>query len=68
MGEFPLGDLDERALGAQVPWFREGLTESTRDSDYWTVRDYSTSVGEVRAPVQFVGGWYRHPAPVAIRN
>ena len=58
MDEFPLGDLDERALGAQVPWFREGLTESTRDSDYWTVRDYSTSVGEVRAPVQFVGGWY----------
>jgi putative CocE/NonD family hydrolase len=58
MDEFPLGDLDERALGARVPWFREGLTESTRDSDYWTVRDYSTSVGEVRAPVQFVGGWY----------
>src|SRR5580693_1294029 len=33
MDEFPLGDLDERALGARVPWFREGLTESTRDSD-----------------------------------
>ena len=58
MDELPLGDLDERALGAEVPWFREGLQHPVRDSEYWAARDYSTGVGEVRAPVQFVGGWY----------
>jgi uncharacterized protein len=58
MDDLPLGDLDERALGAQVPWFREAIAHPTRDSQYWTARDYSTGVPRVRAPVQFVGGWY----------
>jgi uncharacterized protein len=58
MDDLPLGDLDERALGAQVPWFREAIQYPSRDSDYWTARDYSAGVPRVRAPVQFVGGWY----------
>jgi uncharacterized protein len=58
MDDLPLGELDERALGAQVPWFREAIQYPARDSDYWAARDYSTSVAQVRAPVQFVGGWY----------
>jgi putative CocE/NonD family hydrolase len=58
LDELPLGDLDERALGAEVPWFREGLQHSARDSEYWAARDYSAGVTRVTAPVQFVGGWY----------
>ncbi len=58
MDEFPLGDLDERATGAEVPWFREAFEHPTREDEYWVARDYSPGVPAVRAPVQFVGGWY----------
>jgi hypothetical protein len=56
--ELPLDEFDERATGAALPWFREGFGQPARDSAYWATRDYSARVGEVRAPVQFVGGWY----------
>jgi uncharacterized protein len=58
LGELPLSELDERATGAKLPWFREGFAQPTRDGAYWSARDYSGRVGEVTAPVQFVGGWY----------
>ena len=29
-----------------------------REDAYWAARDFSARVGEVRAPVQFVGGWH----------
>jgi putative CocE/NonD family hydrolase len=53
-----IADLDERALGTQVPYFREWTQEMSPDSPYWAARDFSSSVGAVRAPVQLVGGWY----------
>ena len=58
LDELPLGDLDERATGAAIPWFREGFEHRTREDAYWTARDFSGGVAEVSAPVQFVGGWY----------
>jgi putative CocE/NonD family hydrolase len=58
LDEFPLGDLDERATGGQVPWFREAVDNPAREDAYWVARDYSGGVPRVRAPVQFVGGWY----------
>jgi uncharacterized protein len=58
MAELPLSELDVRTTGAEVDWFREAFSSSGREDDYWRVRDYSPSVPEVRAPVQFVGGWY----------
>jgi putative CocE/NonD family hydrolase len=58
LGELPLGDLDERATGAAVPWFREAFAHPAREDAYWAARDFSARVGEVRAPVQFVGGWH----------
>jgi putative CocE/NonD family hydrolase len=58
LAELPLSELDERALGAPVPWFREAFDEPAREGAYWATRDYSARVGEVRAPVQLVGGWY----------
>ena len=54
----PLADIDERAFSTEVPYFREWLDELSPDSPYWAERDYSSSVGDVRAPVQFTGGWY----------
>jgi putative CocE/NonD family hydrolase len=53
-----LADLDERATGAEVAWFREAMAHSQRDDPYWVARDYATGVAKVTAPVQLIGGWY----------
>ncbi|HEY1511543.1 MAG TPA: CocE/NonD family hydrolase [Solirubrobacteraceae bacterium] len=58
LGDVPLGELDERATGAQVGWFREAIRHSARDDDYWVARDFAAGVGKVKAPVQLIGGWY----------
>jgi uncharacterized protein len=58
LAELPLGDLDERATGAPVRWFREAFGDVDREGDYWSARDFSSTVTEVTAAVSFVGGWY----------
>jgi putative CocE/NonD family hydrolase len=58
LAALPLGDLDERATGAPVQWFREAFGDIDRDGAYWSARDFSSTVPEVTAPVSFVGGWY----------
>ncbi len=58
LAQLPLADLDERATGAAVGWYREAFARSGRDDPYWTRRDFSATVAEIAAPVQFVGGWY----------
>lgn len=56
--ELPMRDLDRAAFGSEVPIWREWLEEMAPDSPYWASRDFSSSVGDVTAPVQLMGGWY----------
>jgi putative CocE/NonD family hydrolase len=56
--ELPLGELDQRATGSAVPWFREAFGDTDRAGAYWSARDFSATVPKVAAPVSFVGGWY----------
>jgi hypothetical protein len=56
--ELPLMNLDERATGAEVSWWREGMASPGRDDAYWVARDFAAGVADVVAPVQLVGGWY----------
>jgi uncharacterized protein len=56
--QLPLVELDQRATGAQVSWWREGLSSPARDAAYWVARDFAAGVAKVSAPVQLVGGWY----------
>jgi putative CocE/NonD family hydrolase len=58
LAELPLGELDVRATGGEVDWFRAGFTSPGREDEYWLARNYSAEVPEVTAPVQLVGGWY----------
>jgi putative CocE/NonD family hydrolase len=57
LGQLPLSDLDERATGAEVDWYREAMASPLREDAYWVARDYSAGVGNVTAPVQLIGGW-----------
>ena len=54
----PIADIDERAFGAPVPYFREWLEQMAPDSPYWESRDFSSAVAGVEAHVQFTGGWH----------
>lgn len=58
LADMPVGDLDVRATGGEVAWFREALASAERTDDYWVARDFAAGVGDVIAPVQLVGGWY----------
>ncbi len=55
--QVPITDLDVRATGAEVAWFREALASSGREDPYWAARDYASGVREVAAQVQLIGGW-----------
>ncbi len=57
VSELPLGNLDERATGAAVAWFRDALTSQRRGDPYWVARDYAPGVEKVTAPVQMISGW-----------
>jgi putative CocE/NonD family hydrolase len=57
LSEVPLTELDRRATGAEVVWFREAMASPLRDDAYWVARDYSAGVGKVTSPVQLIGGW-----------
>jgi uncharacterized protein len=58
LAQLPLVDLDERATGAAVAWYREAFASPGREDPYWMRRDFSATVARITAPVQFVGGWY----------
>jgi putative CocE/NonD family hydrolase len=56
--ELPLAELDERATGAEVSWWREGMANQRSEDAYWVARDFAAGVTRVTAAVQLVGGWH----------
>jgi uncharacterized protein len=56
--QVPIEELDQHAFGARIPYFQEWMGAMSPDSPYWAARDFSSSVGDVDAPVQLVGGWH----------
>jgi putative CocE/NonD family hydrolase len=58
-----LHDLDRRATGGEVAWFREALSQPDRKDAYWVARDFSAGVARVKAHVQMITGWYDSFAP-----
>ena len=61
--QLPLGDLDVRATGAEVKWFRDAMATPLREDVFWAARDYADGVARVTTRVQLVGGWYDILAP-----
>lgn len=58
LSDGPIADLDQRATGTEVAWFREGMANTHREDAYWVARDFAAGVAKVTAPVQLIGGWY----------
>ena len=55
--QVPIAEVGERGFGGQIP-VEAWLRDLAPDSPAWAGRDFSSSVGNVRAPVQLIGGWY----------
>ena len=53
----PLIEMDERAIGRKIPYWREWLEHPVRD-DYWRPLRVTDRYGRVTAPVFQQGGWY----------
>lgn len=58
VAELPIADLDTRATGAEVAWFREAVASPEATDPYWVARDFAAGVEQVTARVQLIGGWY----------
>lgn len=58
LDELPLGELDALVAGESLPFYREWFEQTAPDEPYWRLRDYSSDVARVSAPVQLIGGWY----------
>lgn len=55
--QVPIAEIGQGGFGDRIP-VGEWLQEMAPDSPYWAARDFSSSVGDVDAPVQLTGGWY----------
>jgi putative CocE/NonD family hydrolase len=56
--QLPVGEIDERATGAEIAWFRQALASPRREDAYWVARDYGAGPEGGTGRVQLIGGWY----------
>ena len=52
----PVEECDEVAIGEEVPYFRQIMTEGPPSQ--WEESDYSRRLGHLSQPVHLLGGWY----------
>lgn len=64
----PLRDLDQLAIGRHSPFFQAWLDHPEADSDYWQRRTFDTTLKDITAPINLVGGWYDIFLPWQIRD
>jgi uncharacterized protein len=64
----PLRDLDQLAIGRHSPFFQAWLEHPEPDSDYWQHRTFDTTVKDIAAPINLVGGWYDIFLPWQVRD
>lgn len=62
----PLIEMDERAIGRKIPFWREWLEHPVRD-DYWRPLRVTDRYGDVTAPAFQQGGWYDAYSGSALR-
>ena len=64
----PLRDLDQLATGRHYSFFQAWLEHPEADSDYWKQRTFDTTVQDIAAPINLVGGWYDIFLPWQVRD
>ncbi|MFC2166268.1 CocE/NonD family hydrolase, partial [Acidobacteriota bacterium] len=57
VSELPLIDADKRAMGREIPFWREWLAHPTLD-DFWKESDISRFADKIDLPVLYLTGWF----------
>lgn len=53
----PVGELDEKAVGAPVSWWRDWVNHDDPADPWWSAVDHSAKVAAVPVPMAMIGGW-----------
>lgn len=64
----PLSEVDRLATGEHAPFFQAWLESSEPGSEYWQARSYESSVKDISAPINLLGGWYDIFLPWELRD
>ncbi len=54
----PVGDVDKVSLNFTSPFFQNIIKNDKPEDDFWAEMDHSKMIGQIKAPVHFIGGWY----------
>jgi uncharacterized protein len=63
-------DVDVKLLGQELPWYREWISNVSREGEYWKRGVWNVLQHippQVHTPVLMVGGWYDHNLDGMIR-
>ena len=64
---FPVEDADRRAIGSDVPFFKDWVNHPDRDS-YWADIDGFGRTQSLRAPILLIAGWYDPFLPTQLND
>jgi len=64
----PLRESDTLTTGTRVPFFQEWLEQNQPGSEYWQPRVHDSTVKDVKASVNLIGGWYDIFLPWQLRD
>lgn len=57
-GLLPASTMDEAAVGAGVPFYREWIGSARADDPYWRAIDFASSIPRTDAAMLVVAGWW----------
>ncbi len=64
----PLKEVDKLATGEHAAHFQAWLENNEPGSEYWQVRNFESTVKDISAPVNLLGGWYDIFLPWQLRD
>lgn len=54
----PLARLDESVVGERVKFWQDWVQHSSADDPWWAPMSYRKSIGQIKAPITMVAGWF----------
>ncbi len=58
LAHLPLADTDKLVNGTHAPYFQTWLEETSATDPYWQAIDFTPTLKDITAEVNFIGGWY----------
>ena len=66
--QLPLGSLDEKVVGARVPFWQDWMEHASASDPWWAPMDFHRTLPEIRRPITMVAGWFDIFLPWQLRD